>query len=103
MQKSEIAQRLAATNETETKNTSMEIRFTADLENLTQQKVELTEILKTQFKVSSLDELRTLWRTASQEDERAVTERETLVLQRKEKLEAVQSAVQRVNAGANRG
>lgn len=103
MQKSEIAQRLAATNETEAKNNSMEIRFNADLENLNQQQKDLVETLKTQFGVSTLAELRNLYRTASQEDERAVSEREALVQKRKEMLDQVQAAVQRVNAAGSRG
>ncbi|WP_155008538.1 hypothetical protein [Pseudomonas amygdali] len=103
MQKSEIAQRLAKTNETEAENSRAEIGFNADLKNLSQQQQDLMKELQDQFGVSSLEELRTLYSNASKEDERAVSERETLVTRRKEIIDSVRDAVNRVNAPGSRG
>lgn len=103
MQKSEIAQRLAKTNETEADNSRAEIGFNADLKNLSQQQQDLMKELQEQFGVSTLEELRTLYSNASKEDERDVSEREALVTRRKEILDGVKDAVNRVNAPGNRG
>ncbi|MBD8089274.1 hypothetical protein IFT48_04705 [Pseudomonas fluorescens] len=103
MSKNALAERLAQTNEIERINGENLIRMNSDLDNFRLQEKEQLETMQNEFKVSSLEELRNLYKSSNQEDERAVAEREEIVLKRQAMIQGVLDAVARANAPAGRG